>query len=188
MSNDPFAADLSGNPPPPAGGNRTCLIVALILGGILFMCLCCTGGTAYFIWSNAEKVAAEFANKISPQLAGNAVIQEHIGDINSGEVLWMDSFQHMAETQEQNAFVIELHGSKGEGKLTIQLNPETMKPDLGTGRLKLPDGTVVPLEAPAPPPEDGNPGETVPAEGMPAEPAPEAGNPGNPPVADGVAP
>jgi hypothetical protein len=157
------AFDDSLREPAPPKSNKTCLIVLLILGGLLLGCLCC-GGLAYW---GFRASAGQVGTIISSGVADNEVIQEHIGEIQSSEVLWMESIQYVAESGKQNYFILDLKGSKGNGKLTIHVQENGAAADVETGELTLPDGTVVPLVEP--PAAEGEAEEPAAAE--PAAPA-----------------
>src|SRR5262245_21178745 len=97
---------ISPQPEPPAKSSNTCLILGLVFGGfggfVLLCGGCCFGGI-YFAFNATETQAR-------PQIANNAVVIEHIGQVTSFKMDWMASIQ-MSQTQE-DTYVFDVTGDK----------------------------------------------------------------------------
>lgn len=96
--------------PPPSGGSLTWLWVLLGVGGG-FIFLCC-GGCCFLAMIGLEEEEKE----IEAMLAGNAAIEQHIGDIESIDRDWTKSL----EEEDDNIWVFRIVGDKGEGDLIIK--------------------------------------------------------------------
>ena len=61
------------------------------------------------------------------ELAGNPVIQEHIGEIETLKISWMATGE-----AEDDALVFQIAGTKGKGRVTVVLDDETNSIRSGT--------------------------------------------------------
>lgn len=131
---------LSPQPEPPAKSNSTCLILGLVFGGFSGFVLICGGccfGTMYFSFGVIEEQAR-------PQITNNAVVVEHIGEVQSCEMDWMASLQR--SQQQENTFVFDLTGTKGAGQVVAVLLPDGNNPmSLVSGQLTMSTGEVYEL-------------------------------------------
>lgn len=75
-------------------------------------------------------------NQVQQAIQANAVVQEHVGEIEGIELTWGESIK-----ADDDVFVYKLEGSKGNA--TVEVITETIDSDteeLISGRLLLPDG------------------------------------------------
>lgn len=96
----------------PEEKNRTCLIVGLIVGGAVVVALLCGGCCAGFGYWGFNRITTE----VRDDLADNEVILEHVGAIESFEMLYPESFAR----SESEVFVFRVSGDKGSGKITAK--------------------------------------------------------------------
>lgn len=96
----------------PEEKNRTCLIVGLIVGGVVGAALVCGGCCAGLGYWGFNRITTEVRN----DLADNEVILEHVGAIESFEMLYSDSFAR----SESDVFVFRVTGDKGSGRITAK--------------------------------------------------------------------
>ncbi len=132
-------------PPVQGKSNKTCLIVSVILGAIFLLVLCCAGGI-YWSFKFGTGVLGE---ALETELAGNPVIEEHIGTIENIEFDIMGTGQHQQATGNDDYLVFKITGSKGSGKIVIEANqnqPGNTQPfNLDSAELQLPSGETIPL-------------------------------------------
>ena len=110
------AQDSFGDPPAQKKSNKTCLIVSIILGGILLIVLCC-GGLSYW---GFQGMTGMLGDALKMELAGNPVIEEHIGTIESVEFDIMGTGQHQQVTGSDEYLMFNITGSKpwAQGRLS----------------------------------------------------------------------
>ncbi len=136
MASDDFA---SFDPPIEAEkkGSKTCLIVSLVLGGLLLCVLCCCGG-GYFLMNVG---GSQFAESARLAVQDDPTVQEHIGEIQSIELDWMQSIERQSQPGEERMFAFTISGTKGSGTLTIYIN-EANQAEAETGELLTEDGEL----------------------------------------------
>ncbi|MEM8668256.1 MAG: hypothetical protein AAGG48_12135 [Planctomycetota bacterium] len=145
-SSDPFdnAATMDSEAPPVAKKSRRgCLIGCGIVSGI-FLLVCCGGG----YWGY-KFVTEQFGLLVKDQVAGNPVIQEQLGDVES---VTFDFRATSTETQKANeqgnpgVLVFNVEGSKANGQLLVDQGPGN-EPDFDSMTLVTEDGTRIPINA-----------------------------------------
>jgi hypothetical protein len=119
------------------------LVVGLGVGGLL--CAGCCGGLTWFGFSAGTQALAQ---ALRQEIAGNADVQEHLGEINSVKMNIMETANEQ-KTREgaNNLMVFDAEGTKGNGKFIT----ETPAGGQGGGpfskiELRLPDGKTIPIK------------------------------------------
>jgi hypothetical protein len=145
--NDPFEDQQNdpafGQVPPPKKGGKGCLIgcvVAFVLG----LMVCCGGG-GVMIYVGLSILSDEY----SRQLAGNPVIVEHIGEIESIEASWSATIEEAQKAGDQGTgapVAFEVEGSKGSGTLLVEQDQSGGGSMIKSATLILPDGTRIPID------------------------------------------
>lgn len=131
----------------------TCLLVSLIgLGGGVVL-LCCGGGTG-LIWFGLNVATTEIEN----QLRENAVLKEHVGEIESFTM----NFIRTGEIDREDHLVFDVKGSKARGEVEVDLSGDDSR-FVNSAVLRLRDGTEIPLI----PEAEESPSEEKPAEETP---------------------
>jgi hypothetical protein len=141
-----------GQSPSSRKGGKGCLIGCAV-GGFLAVFGCC-GGTVATMYFTLSVLSEEYQR----QLAGNPVIEEHIGDIESMEFSWTGTVEEAQNSGNQGAGAqigFEIKGSKGSGRVLIEQGQGGGGNMIKSGTLILPDGTRIPIDVSA------APGETV---------------------------
>lgn len=141
LSNDPgdnqFMDD-SRRSPRRSSTNWPLIIFGIVAaGGLLMIVLCCGGG--WFAFRFGMGVLTE---EVRAELDDNAVIQEHIGAI---QTLSMDYTKSTAAAGD-DVFVFRIEGDKGSGYVTVEsvTNAEGTE-EVAGGSLKLDTGETFPL-------------------------------------------
>jgi hypothetical protein len=146
--NNPFEdrrddqGDVQG-PPRRKSGGKGCLIGCSI-AGVLGLLVCCGGG-AMMIPFGISILTSDYQQ----QLAGNPVIVEHIGEIESLEMSWSATFEEAQKSDGQGSaapIAFEVKGSKGSGTLLIQQDQSGGGGGIKSATLVLPDGTRHPID------------------------------------------
>lgn len=125
-----------GQPVPPSN-NRTLywilgIVSAVTIGGAL---TCCGGG--YFL---VQFATAQLATQFRAPVQNSPEVIEHIGDIEDMTL----SFRAMQAAGDQGKLVFEVKGSKGSGKVVVDMAKVEDDPD-NAFELVLSDGTRVPI-------------------------------------------
>jgi len=128
----------------PEKSSSTCLILGFVFGGVGAAVLLCGGCCVGLVFVGLNQIGSE----IQTDLAGNEVIQEHIGNIQTFEMDKWKSIEHANE----DVYVFRITGPNGSG--TIEA--ECIADDEGTyhvqsGELKMDSGETFDLFP------DGNP-------------------------------
>jgi hypothetical protein len=145
--NNPFedpqnAQSFAQSPARPKGG-KGCLIGCSI-AGVLGVMVCCGGGVM-LIFVGVSFLADEYQR----QLAGNPVIIEHIGDIESMEASWSATIEEAQKAGDQGTgapVAFEVEGSKGSGTLLVEQDQSGGGSMIKSATLILPDGTRIPID------------------------------------------
>jgi hypothetical protein len=108
------------------------IVSAVTIGGAL---VCCGGGY-FLVRFTTNELAKQFRGPVqnSPEVA------EHIGDIEDMTL----SFQAMQAAGDQGKLVFEVKGSKGSGKVVVDMSKAERDPDKAF-ELVLSDGTRLPM-------------------------------------------
>jgi hypothetical protein len=131
---------LSPYPRPPEKSGNTCLILGLIFGGFggfVLLCGGCCIGTMFFAFGELERQTRE-------SLTENKVIQEHIGQIKTFEIDWMESIQ-MSSEGKQDTFVFHATGDKGSGTIVAVVLDAGGDAYVESGTLTMDNGEVYEL-------------------------------------------
>ena len=94
---------ISPQPRPPESSGNTCLILGLVFGGFGGFVLLCGGCCVFGVWFSF----GEIERQTRTDLAGNTVIQEHIGAIQTFEIDFMASVNKSA-AGEEDTFVFDI--------------------------------------------------------------------------------
>lgn len=120
----------SGQQAPPKKSNTWVWVLGVIgVVGLLTVMLCCGG--LYFAYQKGTQVLGE---QLKPELEGNAVIVEHIGEIESLQMNLTDLVAEVQKHQEENRsgdppqLLFDIEGTKGSGKVTMNTNPGSGRP------------------------------------------------------------
>ena len=108
------------------------IVSAVTIGGAL---VCCGGG--YFL---VRFTTTELAKQFRGPVQNSPEVAEHIGDIEDMTL----SFQAMQAAGDQGNLVFEVKGSKGSGKIVVDMSKADTDPD-NAFELVLSDGTRVPM-------------------------------------------
>jgi hypothetical protein len=122
--------------PPPRKSSKLWLWLLLGLGGIVVAGVVCCG--AIGMWGMGA-VNNLMTKGMQAELGGNPVIQEHIGEIQSVSVNFAETQKMQGQGQGQDAAVMDIKGSKGQGQLLMTPVPGG-EPKV---ELKLPGGETV---------------------------------------------
>ncbi|MBI1899688.1 MAG: hypothetical protein HYS13_01070 [Planctomycetia bacterium] len=142
--------------PPPKKSWKGCIITILVVGGVL-LGGCCLAGWLGWGW-----IKGKMGEVVAEQVKDSPVIQEHIGEIESCDYDVTETARVTEEAQKQGEkvaqkMVFDVKGSKGSGKLIVDVEAIGAQPDPDTAKLKLPDGRtldVFPKEDAAEPPKE----------------------------------
>ena len=141
--NDPFdnqGSQSSVAPSTPAGGpaakkprSRLLIWVIGIFGGLVFLGVlgCCGGG--YFL---LNFLTGEYQR----QLAGNPVIVEHLGEIESMGMN-LTKTAEAAESSDGNSFAFDIQGSLASGTILVKQDPSGDGTGIESAELILSDGS-----------------------------------------------
>ncbi len=153
--------------PQPSSGGRVLLWVLGIFGALtlLLLVICC--GLGFFGFRTFQN---EFSRGVTDQVRNSPEIVQHIGEIEQVEL----NFSGMSNPDEAGMMVLNVRGTKGTGKLSV--NPTLIESDPQNAYvLILADGQRIPLTGlgeaasdPAPPVDNAAEGAAPP----PAEPSP----------------
>jgi hypothetical protein len=89
------------------------------------------------------------ADEFKSQLAGNPVIVEHVGDIESFDPDWsatIQEAQNSGEKGDEAGFAFDIKGSKGSATVIVQQDKSGDGTGIQSATLVLPDGTRIPIE------------------------------------------
>jgi len=119
------------------------MLIGLGIGGLL--CAGCCGGFTWFGYSASTKLLAQ---ALQQEVAGNADVQENLGDIKSITMNIMDSGQ---EKQKRggtgNWIVMDAEGTKSNGKSIVESSPTPQPGNFFNHiELRLPDGKTIPIK------------------------------------------
>jgi hypothetical protein len=147
---DPQRNQMAAQGPPAAKSRKGCLLGCGIAAALSLL-LCCGGGLVL-----TQFTFSMIASEYQRELAGNPVIVEHIGEIQSLDVSWGGIFEEAQKAGEQGgqgSLVFDVEGSKGSGRIVVE--PDQGQAggggDLGAGTLIMPDGNRYPLDPSAGP-------------------------------------
>jgi hypothetical protein len=130
---DPYGPPQS----PPPRSSSGCWIWAVVAGAGFLLLMCCGGG-ALLVGFGLQMVTTE----IEDQLAGNPILQEHIGEVQSFEMDWSRSFAH----EDDETFIYRVQGTKGEGRVTVkQITGDDGNEVILSAELWLPSGETIDL-------------------------------------------
>ncbi len=134
--NNPFEQQSQAPAPANKGGGKTFLWVIAILcgGGLLGGLVCC--GVLYGLFSFGIDVLTE---SYKEQLAGDPVIVEHIGEIESLEMS-LSKTAAEAENTDGDMMAFEVEGTKGSGTLLIEQDNAGDGTGIESAILVTPDG------------------------------------------------
>lgn len=113
--NNPFDSK-SDQDPPRKQGSKTWIWILGILGllGVVGALVCCGGGYALF-----NVGTGMLAEAYKTQLAGNPVIEEHIGQIESMDMNLTKTAQE-GQNSKQEMLAFDITGTKGSGTIMIK--------------------------------------------------------------------
>lgn len=117
--------------PQPARKSRKVLWIVLgsVSGVMLLTCFCCIGVVLFGLGAIEDEVR--------PQLAGDATLQEQIGELESFKMDFMTSMDQPGE----NTLVFNVKGALGEGVIFAECVTQDDGSELVvSAKLKLPDG------------------------------------------------
>lgn len=122
----------------PEKSSSTCLILGFVFGGVGAAVLLCGGCCVGLVFVGLNQIG----NEIQADLAGNEVIQQHIGNIQTFEMDKWESIQHASE----DVYIFRVTGPNGSGTIAA----ECLADDEGTyhvqsGELKLDSGETYDL-------------------------------------------
>lgn len=147
-SPNPYAASTNppfGAPPPPKKSNTLLWILGIVGGVAILICACC-GIAGYF---GLGATGDQLESMLKTQIAGDPVIQEHIGTIQEVEWDIMEGVKVQEEKGIAQPQAFKVKGDKGSG---IVYGPQsgTPSPDriLNSPVLKMENGTEYPLANP----------------------------------------
>ncbi|QDT13881.1 hypothetical protein [Planctomycetes bacterium K23_9] len=151
--NNPFESNQpgssNGGPVQPKKTNTWLWVFGIIGGlGLLAVMVCC--GVGYYGYSKGTQMVAD---EMKGQLAGNAVIEENIGEINSMSMNLSAVIEEAKKQQEAGndgappSMVFDIEGSKGSGRILMKNEPGGQPNEV---ELVMADGSrhTIPLESP----------------------------------------
>ena len=146
--NDPFEGNgpspyMDPSQSSPKKSRRGCLIGCTAIS-LLTMLVCCGGG--YWIMSF---VSGEMSREVQRRLAGNPVVEEHIGEVQSVSLEILETSRQTQKAQEdgkKGVLVFSLEGSKSSGQLRVDQN-DSNEPDFSSALLVMPDGSRYQIDA-----------------------------------------
>lgn len=142
FESNPNARGASYGEAPPKKSKAKFWLLGCGITGVLGFVVCCGGGVAVTQFG-LTMLAGEFKK----QLDGNPVIVEHIGDIESLEMSWSDTFagaQNADGGAEELAFQIK--GTKGSGVVMIQQDQSGDGTGMESATLVMEDGSRFPID------------------------------------------
>ena len=110
------------------------IIIALILFVLFIVAIT---GLYFFSMKEVEKLSRQV-------LRGNPVVEEHIGELQ--EIDW--NVIATGEVGQEDTLVFDVVGSKGSGRITIQIASQDDQAVITDGEVELTDGTTHPLIPP----------------------------------------
>jgi len=136
-------APLSPQPQPKPSRFWIWIVIGLGIGGVL--CAGCCGGLTWFGFSAGTQVLAQ---ALRQEIAGNADVQEHLGEINSMKVNFMESAEEKRKRGgTDNWLVLDAQGTKGSGKFIVESSPTPQQGNVFSHiELRLPDGKTIPIK------------------------------------------
>ncbi|REJ70878.1 MAG: hypothetical protein DWQ34_17310, partial [Planctomycetota bacterium] len=129
--------------------DKTCLIVGIVAGGLGSAFLLCGGGCLFLVFYYRSMPVTtdsdELERQLIVELAGNQVIEEHLGRIRSAELdMWASGEDD--EAGAVSMWVFDVSGPKGSGILTVHgLDPDDPNSGVDWGTLQLDNGDVYDL-------------------------------------------
>jgi hypothetical protein len=142
--NDLFNDSPTDSYPAAPKKSRSGCLIGCGVASVLMLLVCCGGG--YWLF---QFVSGEMSRELERRLAGNPVMQEHIGELESVRLDFMETSQQSQQAQQEGkrgVLVFTVEGSKGNGQLHVNQD-ESNQPDFSTATLVLPDGTRLPVDA-----------------------------------------
>ena len=131
-----------GRAPEPRGSSTKFWLLGCGIAGLLVVLICCGG-----IVMIGQFGGSMLAGQLREQVDGHPVIEEHIGEIESLEMSWGETFERAqagGDEAEELAFTIE--GSKGSGVLMVQQDQQGEVSRIESAVLVMPDGNRYPIE------------------------------------------
>lgn len=110
-----------------------CLIVSIIAGVVIGLGVLVIGACGGLIYFGMESVIAP---QIVADLNDNPIFQEHVGTLTSTDFIFSESF-----TADEDVYIIDVIGTKGQGRLRVTANEVNDAYDVVAGTLSTPDGT-----------------------------------------------
>jgi hypothetical protein len=155
FSDQPGAAPMGGHaapagygqgpfaPPPQKSRFWTWLLGGCGCSAVLLL-LCC-GGFAYWGYTVGQQ---GLATLIRQEVADNAEVKEHLGEINSLSTDFIESAQEKQNRGgNSNWLVFHAEGTKGKGKFIGELSGQPKAGGTFTSiELRLPDGKTIPIK------------------------------------------
>jgi hypothetical protein len=125
-----------GQPVKPSGSKALYWILGIVSAVTIGGALVCCGGGYFLVRFTTTELAKQFRGPVqnSPEVA------EHIGDIEDMTL----SFQAMQAAGDQGKLVFEVKGSKGSGKVVVDMSKADTDPE-NAFELVLSDGTRLPM-------------------------------------------
>lgn len=131
-------------PPPPQKSN----IWLWILGGcgcsVVLLLVCCGG----FSWWGFSTGTQFLANTLRQEIAGNADVEENLGEVNSLTTNFTESAREkQARGGTTNWLVFDAVGTKSSGKFIVEQSPVPQQGNFFSKiELRLPDGKTVQIK------------------------------------------
>ncbi len=133
-----------GNPPPKKKTPVMMIVIILLVVLVVLPAICC-GVVAYFGASGVNSLMAAGAREIVKSLEHSPVMEEHIGEVTKVDVSLTEIAQHAQKTGEERVMIINVEGSKGNGKLFLR---GMQGNQFEQATLELPDGRSFPINKP----------------------------------------
>jgi len=137
FAQDPFA-------PPPKKSSWWMWLLGGCGCSVVLLVLCCGGVSYWGATKGGQFLGKVLQEALQEEIAGNADVEEHLGEINSLTVNFVESGQEKsARGSSENVLVMDAVGTKGNGKFIVE-SPVTPKEGSKFSKidLKLPDGTI----------------------------------------------
>lgn len=143
VPNDPFDESPAGaqTEAPFKKSRRGCFLGCAIVSGIV-MLVCCGGG----YWA-MDFVSQQLGDQVVRQTAGDPVMAEHIGELETARFEWWETGQQSQQAKAEGkngVMVFSIEGSKGSGQLLVDQDASN-QPDFDSMTLVLEDGSRFPL-------------------------------------------
>lgn len=124
----------AGYPQPEQGKRSGCGCVLMVLGILALVGFLVCAGCAGFLYFGAK----QGFQQLEAEMGKNAVIQEHIGDVQETEIDW----SALMKEGGQGSFRMKIKGTKGEGTVVMKQEPGQPEPEFV---LETADGESIPI-------------------------------------------